>query len=71
MEVLLWGGRRHFDCVKKDHQKVRALYFLFVAEAECLNQEGSQRNGMPTPPWQQDDSFLGTPLGWASYCLLH
>lgn len=38
MEVTSLGRRNtEFDCVNKDHQRVSALHFLFVAETGRLN----------------------------------
>ena len=49
-------GRRKTDsdCVKKDHQRVGALHFLFVVEAEYLNQGGS---------WGRDERDAYLPPG--------
>ena len=52
-------GRRKtdFDCVKKYHQRVKALHFLFDTDAECLYQAGS---------WGRDERDASVPPGSGS-----
>lgn len=73
-EVLLWGGGRQILIVSKSTiERVKALH-LTVWYRCRVSEPGPTVGGMKGTlhrPRQQDGSFLGAPLGWASYHLLH